>query len=575
MSLRNPSSGRPSTARPIPQLPDDLWAHVCRFLTDEQVRGMYSLNRSLYRIAMVLRYREVSVGSLQGAGSEGAKRCLSIADNAELRGHIQSLLFTSTRFGVNEFSSSDNFAAAEAAIKKFGDQLAVVKVAVTRWKSKVQSPESPIAPQFQRPLSPSPRPSGSLSRTISLSRRKTQEQVARDQVIADLSFFLGHLPKLRALTIHHPDPGEETKHEDAWSLSLLPQCGSEAPYATSLRTLALSGSIASWKRLIPHYYEWPHLVEFDVKVDDGYQNAQDNTYALRLELAPFIRRHSKTLMGVSFRSAMALDLTSLYDGMGWLPHLESFEIEQPYFPPSLNHSDALNQLLLRHRDTLKSFKWSFVDPSGATVQSFKLNPQDWFEQPPYHLTLPSLRHLRLSFPGPSESALFEGAHFYCARHTSTITQLRLSGISLKLFQFHELLLLVGSKHLQELDISLDVLTSAVLSNLSTKFAALKTLRLTYASVGRQKSTSEPILVDPTAGGILKIPNVPVVKTWQFRQDMATLVLSGWQLVELYLKKSGDRSWREYKVDQVGKLVVKSLPRIGFVNDMYREAFLQL
>ncbi|KAJ3563417.1 hypothetical protein NP233_g8955 [Leucocoprinus birnbaumii] len=576
MSLKNPSSGRPSTATPIPQLPDGVWAHICRYLTHEQVRGMYGLNRPLLRIAMALRYQKVFVGRLQGPGSEGTRRCLSIADNLELRGRVQSLSFTSTRIGESDFTATEN-AATEAVIKKFGDQIAVVKVVLSRWRSKIQPPESPIAPQFQsRPNTPSNRNSVTLSRSFSLSRRKTREQTVRDEIIDELSSFLGRLPKLQELTVHHPNPGEETDSaEDEWSLSLLPHSETEAPYSTSLRSLTLSGSLIAWKRIIPHYYEWPHLENFSVKVDDGYQNAQDNTYALRLELAPFIRRHSKTLKSVSFRSAMELDLTSLYDGMGWLPRLESVEIEQPYLLPSLNHSDSLNQFLHRHHDTLKSFKWSFVDPSRATVQPFKLNPHDWFEQSPYHLTLPCLRQLHLSFPGLSNSALFEGALFYCTRHSTTITQLRLSGISLNLTQFHEFLLYVGSKNLQELDISLEILTSYVFSNLCLKFPALKTLRLAYSSVGRQKSISEPTLVDPTGGGILKIPNVPVVRTWQFRQDMTTLVLSGWPLLELYFKKNGDKSWREYKPDQVGKLVVKSLPRIGFVNEVYRETFLQL
>jgi hypothetical protein len=306
----------------------------------------------------------------------------------------------------------------------------------------------------------------------------------------------------------------------------------------------------------------------------GHRNPQDDTYALRLELAPFIRKHSNTLKGVSFASTMALDLTSLYDGMGLLLHLEHFEIEQPYLPPTYNHSDALNQLLFRHRDILKSFKWTFVNTSDSKLQSFTLNPQDWFEQPPYHLTLPVLRSLHLSLPGPSSGGLFEGTLFYCIRHTSTLTHLILTGLTLTLPQFHEFLPLVSSKHLEELDISLDILTSAILTNLSTKFPNLRVLRLRYTSVARQKSLSQATLVDPTGGGILKIPNVSLVKTWQFRQDMSSLVLPQWSVTELYLRKNADQSWREYKRDQVGKLVLKSLPRVAFINDVYREVFLQ-
>lgn len=452
-----------------------------------------------------------------------------------------------------------------------------MKLVASRWKAKAQSPTSPIAPQFQfRPSSPPPTPTHTaITRTFSLSRRKTREQTVRDQITADLREFLGSLPNLTDLRIHYPDLNGQSavNDEDNSTIVLLPQYGMETPYAATLTSLTLSGSVTAWKRVIQHHHEWPHLESFKIRVDTGHQNPNDDVYAIRLLLAPFIRRHSKTLKTVSFASTTAQDLTSLYDGIGWLPHLKNLEIQQPYLPPSNNHSEALNQLLFRHRDTLTSFKWSFCASSGTSTKVFVMNPQEWFEQPPYHLTILSLQHLHLAFPEPFNPSFFEGTLFYCARHASTLTHLSLDGLTFTLPQFHELLLLVSSKQLKELAISLEVLTSAVLVNLSTKFPSLKVLRLSFTSVGRQKSISEPTLVDPTAGGILKIPNVSVVKTWQFRHDMAALVLSSWHVVELYLRRNTDRGWREYKLDQVGRLVVKSLPRVGFVNGTYREEYL--
>lgn len=450
-------------------------------------------------------------------------------------------------------------------------QLATIKLVATRWRTKAQSPTSPLAPQFQPPPPLAP---VSVSRTLTLSRRKTREHVAREETISSISAFLGGLENLTDLKVHYRDSNEEESLGDNWSIHLLPSFGKGTPYASSLRNLTLSGSITTWKRVLKHWLDIEMLESLSVSADMGFRNPNDDTYAIRLELAPFIRRHSKTLKKLAFSSAMVVDLTSLYDGAGLLSRLESFEIEQPYLPPSRTHSDALNQFLIRHRDTLTSFKWTFVAPSDGNTQVFELNPQEWFEQPPYQLTLPSLQHLQFTFPSPSNSALFEGTLFYCARHTSTLTRLSLEGLTLTLPQFHELLLLVGSKQLQEFGISLEVLTSAVLINLSSKFPALKMLRLVYTSVGRQKAISEPSLVDPTGGGILKIPNVSVVRTWHFRQDMTVLVLSTWPVRELYLRRNVDRSWSDYRADQAGKLVLKSLPGVGFVNGMYREVFLQ-
>ncbi|KAF9450877.1 hypothetical protein P691DRAFT_700319 [Macrolepiota fuliginosa MF-IS2] len=567
-----------------PQLPDHLWRYVCRFLTDEQVRGMYAVNRPLYRISMALRYREVEIGRLVGVGSEDTAKCLGLPK--ELRAHVRSLRFTATHLGPSDRplpeSDDDLIAGAvtasslEAATKRIS-QLAIVRRVASHWRAKAQSPTSPTAPQSQFPPPPIPTPTSAartptVRRSLSLSRRKTREQTVRDQLLSDFEKFLWEVRNLTDLTIHYPDPRPEAIPGEAWSVGLLPEFGSGTPYASTLRSLTLSGSITTWKAIIPPRFEWPALERLSVRADMHFPNPNDDTYAIRLDLAPLVRRHAKTLKAVSFVSALDLDLTSLYDGVGWLPHLESLEIEQPYLPPSRNHTDALNQFLLRHRETLTSFKWSFVPLPDTNLRTLTPNAQDWFNQPPYHLTLPSLQRLHLTFPGPSNPGLFEGTLFYFARHASTLTHLSLNGLTFTLSQFHELLLLVGSKNIQDLDISLEILTSAVLTNLSTKFPLLKVLRLAYTSVGRQKVTSGSALVDPTAGGILKIPNVSMVKMWQFKQDMAMLILPGWAVEEVYLKRNVDR---EYKVDHVGKMVVKSLPKVMFVNGMYRETFLQL
>lgn len=486
--------------------------------------------------------------------------------NVQLRNNVRSLSFTVTPLSLD--SESDTH-ITEAAMKRIGNS-AFVKLAVSHWRSKIQPPPSPIAPQY--PPSNAASSSTVIGYSLTLSRRKTREQAARDGITAVLREFLGNLPNLTDLDIHYPHSICPSSDENDTTVVLLQPPRNETPYGATLKSLTITCSVVAWRQLIPHHYEWPHLETFRVRVDNGHENPNDDIYAIRLILAPFIRRHSETLKVLSIVSNMDQDLTSLYDGVGWLLHLETLEIEQPYLPPSSNHTEALGQFLMRHRDSLTSFKWTFIASSNAASRTLTLHPQEWFEQAPYHLQLSHLQQLNLTFPGPSNSSLFEGTYFYCARHTSTLTHLSLNGLTLTLTQLQELLLLIGSKRLKSLDISLEVLTSAVLINLATKCPSLQCLHLAYSSVGRQKSLTEPVLVDPTAGGILKIPNVPVIKTWQFRQDMSALVLVNWNVGELYLRRVMDRSWEEYKMDQVGRLIVKSLSRVGFVNGSYREDY---
>lgn len=483
--------------------------------------------------------------------------------NVRLRNNVRSLSFAPT--------SESEPHIAETAMKRINDS-AFVKFAVSHWKSKIQTSPSPIAPQFAPSNASSSPVTIGIGHSLTLSRRKTREQAARDGITSALREFLGNLPNLTDLDIHYPRSLSPSSDENDTTVALLQPPRNETPYGATLTSLTITCSVVAWKQLIPHHYEWPRLETFRVRVDGGHENPSDDVYAIRLILAPFIRRHSETLKVLSFATNMEQDLTSLYDGIGWLLHLESLELEQPYLAPSNNHTEALGQFLMRHRDSLISFKWTFIASLNGASQTLTLHPQEWFEQAPYHIQLSRLQHLSLVLPGPSNSSFFEGTYFYCARHTSTLTHFSLNGSTLTPAQFQELILLIGSKRLRCLDISLEVLTSAVLMNLATKCPSLQRLHLAYASVGRQKSLTEPVLVDPTAGGILKIPNVPVVKTWQFRQDMGALVLVNWNVAELYLRRVTDRSWEEYKMDQVGRLIVKSMPKVGFVNGLYREDY---
>ena len=43
-------------------LPYDIWLLITEYLSEKQVRRMYSVNKALFNIAMDLRYKEVTLG---------------------------------------------------------------------------------------------------------------------------------------------------------------------------------------------------------------------------------------------------------------------------------------------------------------------------------------------------------------------------------------------------------------------------------------------------------------------------------------------------------------------------------
>lgn len=45
----------------VSALPFDVWEHIARYLPDDQLEELYSLNRSLFQLAMSIRYRRLLV----------------------------------------------------------------------------------------------------------------------------------------------------------------------------------------------------------------------------------------------------------------------------------------------------------------------------------------------------------------------------------------------------------------------------------------------------------------------------------------------------------------------------------
>lgn len=50
-----------SSASNIPVLPFDIWEHIARYVPDDQLEQLYPLNRSLYQLAMSIRYHKLRV----------------------------------------------------------------------------------------------------------------------------------------------------------------------------------------------------------------------------------------------------------------------------------------------------------------------------------------------------------------------------------------------------------------------------------------------------------------------------------------------------------------------------------
>lgn len=53
----------------MPDIPYEIWMHVTQYLTLEEVKRLYPVNRSLFNIAMDERYKRGFVGVLSSANT--------------------------------------------------------------------------------------------------------------------------------------------------------------------------------------------------------------------------------------------------------------------------------------------------------------------------------------------------------------------------------------------------------------------------------------------------------------------------------------------------------------------------
>ncbi|KAF9450896.1 hypothetical protein P691DRAFT_809245 [Macrolepiota fuliginosa MF-IS2] len=525
-------------------LPCEIWECVAQFLTDDQLQQMYSVNRTFYRVAMGLRYHQITIGNIYGPGGFETFNCLISSafhchvpfdsGNPELVQHVQSLRLKSTPVG-----------------DILADTFAKTRMGMVRSRHKRGAS---LADFFRRS-----------------TQRRGEVEKGHISTAEKLRGFVNALKRLTKLTIEWDASWGGPDLFDG-PAELLVTIGWQA-YSSNIRELELNISVEICERVVLPSLRLDRLETLILRLEKFYTNT-DDTEIIRKTLVPFVLGHINTLKALTFKSFQNLDMTTFFQNIGHIPNLKRLHIQQPYLGVGYTHSNSF--LLHLYVDTLVDFSWDFYE---APDPRFNYTPAEvWFAQPPYHVKFLNLRHLALGLRGFPLREYFDEIASYIETHHDTLVTLKLTGWAFDMNQFHKLVERIASPSLVELELSVDVLCSAVILDLAENFSCLQVLHLSYNEVGRQvwvpdlqayRPAEPPSDADPVphTGATLQ------VKISQFVEDVSVLCLPCWRLSALSL--AGGTRYLRLTTARVGSLLLKGLPRVGFINGLYREDFLEL
>ncbi|KAJ3563824.1 hypothetical protein NP233_g8689 [Leucocoprinus birnbaumii] len=343
-------------------------------------------------------------------------------------------------------------------------------------------------------------------------------------------------------------------------------------FGQTLRSLTLKGNLSLLESVLEDSIYLASLERLSVDLARNKHGVEVG--AAYFALTQFIKRHSTALSTLEIVSADLADSNWFSQGLERLPRLQRLKIQQP---PSEDHGQrsAMRQFLLRHIDTIVDLEWGYTD-THTPYKDDRGASEESGSPPPLDITFPHIQRFAVcgSCPG---SVYLQSAMTFIERHQKTLTSLSFISWSLGFKDFIRLAEKAASPVMEELDCDVFILTSSVFATLKVHFPSLQALGLSYGMLGRTLRETPPS----------RDPNIPITSVDEldsldisgglrlkvFGKDMDAVMLADWPIERLNLRESRRLvNKADYRIECVGKVIVARLPKVGFVNGMYRENF---
>ncbi|KAF5359373.1 hypothetical protein D9756_003541 [Leucocoprinus leucothites] len=388
----------------------------------------------------------------------------------------------------------------------------------------------------------------------------------------DIYYYLKHF-------IGSLDHGTELTIDSQFNHTLIPNFACSLAFldpgwqafGSTLRSLTLKGDVSL---LVCVLEESVQLVKLDsLSVDIGRNKYGVDVEAAFSAFVWFIARHSGTLSALEIVSGDVVDFNWFSRGLERLPRLRRLKVQQP---PSKEQSQcfAVQQFLLRHSDLITDLKWGYADAFLPHKDDGAQRTNDNTTiQTPFKITFSNIQQFSVSGSCPGSVHLNQALSFV-ERHQNILTNISFASWMLSLQDFALLTQAAASPVMKELDVGVELLTSRVFATLAAQFPSLEVLGLLYHKTGRMLaalSTRDSTLPITIAENLDTIHFVHGFV--EFEEDMEALSLGAWPVEALNIRRYACSERQKYRVESVGKVIVAGLPKIGFVNGMYKDQFI--
>lgn len=331
-------------------------------------------------------------------------------------------------------------------------------------------------------------------------------------------------------------------------------------FGSRLRSLSLHMTTESYSYLFAADLYLPQLERLTLDLYKSHDVTNSNI--TRSSPTPFINlilRHIKTLTSLHVMSLFSIDREAFYTGIGKLPNLRTFNLEEVHQHQELSPPTSF---LLLNSAALAEFSWSLkISPNWMTTS---IPPT--LVKTPLEIHFPKLTNLALNITiFQHHTADTHQVMRFLARHAELLTSLTLDGEC-----FLERNFRVQMSQLRTLDISVYHIKASTFPTLATHLPCLGTLTIKYENFGVD------VLDFPAKDSSTALTDYleRIVVTDLFVKKIQKPPLRNWQLHTLILRRKS-YEWDSSLEYAVAEVITENIPYLQFINEMERRDFLRL
>ncbi|KAF9484068.1 hypothetical protein BDN70DRAFT_872968 [Pholiota conissans] len=496
-------------------LPYDVWEHIATFLSSEKKKGLLSVNRALFDIAMDERYHSVTIGPLSRADTQKA---LARLTDPGVASRVRQLVF------------EPGFICKSLVQEDFAKKLSL------RGHTKATTDVKLIQSVSTRGLA-----------TVPDTYSEKNREIPMDDAVGKILLIMSLLTNLRSLTV-------DINLLDYWDFQKNPIPFFKPGWSTfgnNIQSLNLLVPLEALPHILPApNNNFPNLHTLSCLI---VRAGRSNVSATDV-LLPFLEEHRFSLRSLTVDQTEKASLSPLLELLH-LPSLAHFKLVQPYFEAGLPDYSGLQHFFKEHRSHLRRFEIVVGIHSRRVYQTYPIFTDKCFSTP-----LPKLEHLNIDFsPGDVYGPLLSGSlSDYVHQFTASLVSLRI-GFGRSLFMTDLKTLTEGFRHarLRSLEITV-FFEPGLFTILSTNIPGLDTLNLTVNMSASFRSLSRSVQLDP----------VPTIRAMCFSQwHLRNLNLefphkgNSRLLISHYLQKKESR-----------EALLEALPNVKMFCGMGREEY---